>query len=119
MEVGGKSARRPGSRQSQVLGSGGAGGRGGGVVGHGGKVSLLLLRARNSDAGPGSVGPGMLTECSQCQGQTSAEADVLSTGAEPWNSSGSVGETGELGSKVGGSGDCGGAGLLASNVERR
>ena len=50
------------------------------------------------------MGPGMLTECSQCQGQTSAEADVLSTGAEPWNSSGSVGETGELGSKVGGSG---------------
>ena len=102
-----------------MLGSGGPGGRGGGVVGHGGKGPLLLLRVRNSDAAPGSVGPGMLTERSQCQGQTPAEAGVLSTGAEPWNSSGSVGETGELGSEVRGCGDCGGAGLLASNIERR
>ena len=100
-----------------MLGSGGPGGRGGGVVGHGGKGPLLLLRVRNSDAAPGSVGPGMLTERSQCQGQTPAEAGVLSTGAEPWNSSGSVGETGELGSEVRGCGDCGERGFHGPDAQ--
>ena len=65
-----------------MLGSGGPGGRGGGVVGHGGKGPLLLLRARNSDAAPGSVGPGMLTERSQCQGQPN-ERNSASTGISP------------------------------------
>lgn len=42
----------------------------------------------------------------------------MSTGAEPWSSSGGGTGSGELGSEVGGSGDCGGAGLLASHIER-
>lgn len=96
----------------------GIGVRRGGVVGCSGKVPLLWPRARNSDAALRSVGPGMLMECSQRRGQTLAEAGVLSIGAELRSSSGSAGETEELGSEVGGSGDCGEAGLLASNIER-
>ena len=84
------------------------------MVGRSGKVPLPLLRAQNSDAAPGSVDPGMLTQRSQCRGRTLAEAGVLSIGAEPWSSSGGGGGagSGELGSEVGGSGDCGERGFL-------
>lgn len=60
----GSSVRTQLTGESQVLGSAGAGRRGGGVLGRSAKVPLPLLRAQNSDAAPGSVDPGMLTQCS-------------------------------------------------------